>query len=147
MTQQWFDALLGAMLDREPDAPDFLFVAGKQPIAQCHGALKEFEIADRKEGLSEHEIERIANAGGRLRDARVVRLQLRSSRTRPLPRKYFQATRTARHRHATIAGGHSDDRFVRPADGFSRDRFGKKRNHFRDRRDRERQDIDARRDA
>jgi twitching motility protein PilT len=61
MTQQWFDALLGAMLDREPDAPDFLFVAGKQPIAQCHGALKEFEIADRKEGLSEHEIERIAN--------------------------------------------------------------------------------------
>ncbi|SRR5581483_9511244 len=61
MTKQWFDALLEAMLESEPDAPDFLFIAGKQPIAQCHGALKEFEIADRKEGLSEKEIEAMAN--------------------------------------------------------------------------------------
>lgn len=61
MTKQWLDALLGAMLDQEADASDFLLLAGKHPIAQSHGALKEFTIAGREDGLSEEEIERIAN--------------------------------------------------------------------------------------
>jgi twitching motility protein PilT len=61
MTKQWFDALLTAMLQHGQDAPDFLFVVGKLPIAQCHGALQEFPIEGRDGGLSEEEIEQIAD--------------------------------------------------------------------------------------
>lgn len=61
MTKQWFDALLAAMLDSGGDVPDFLFIAGKNPVAQSHGVLKEFTMAGREQGLNEHEIERIAN--------------------------------------------------------------------------------------
>jgi twitching motility protein PilT len=61
MTKQWFDALLGAMVASDPEAPDFLFVAERPPLAQGHGALQEFQIADRQEDLTDQEIERIAN--------------------------------------------------------------------------------------
>ena len=61
MTKQWLDSLLAAMLESGEDAPDFLFVAGKLPVAQCHGTLQEFQIDDREGGLTEEEIEQISD--------------------------------------------------------------------------------------
>jgi twitching motility protein PilT len=60
MTKQWLDTLLSAMLEHAKDAPDFLFVPGKLPIAQSHGALMEFELEDRPNGLTVEEVEQIA---------------------------------------------------------------------------------------
>jgi len=60
MTKQWLDSLLTAMLEDGEEAPDFLFVSGKAPIAQGHGTLKEYQIDGRAGGLVEEEIEQIA---------------------------------------------------------------------------------------
>ncbi len=59
MNKQWLDSLLTAILQSDQDIPDILFLAGKLPLAQCHGTLKEFQI----EGgavLTEEQIQQIA---------------------------------------------------------------------------------------
>ena len=61
MTKQWLDSLLLAMVENGNDAPDFLFIAGKPPIAQSHGTLKEFAVEGREAGFNEREIEEIAD--------------------------------------------------------------------------------------
>jgi twitching motility protein PilT len=61
MTKQWLDSLLMAMVENGSDAPDFLFVAGKPPIAQSHGTLKEFAVEGHQAGFNEREIEEIAD--------------------------------------------------------------------------------------
>ncbi len=61
MTKQWLDTLLTAMLESDKDAPDFLFVVGKQPVAQSHGTLKEFQLSGRNEGFTQEEMAQIAD--------------------------------------------------------------------------------------
>lgn len=61
MTKQWLDSLLLAMVENGSDAPDFLFVAGKRPIAQAHGILREFAVEGHDGGFNEREIEEIAD--------------------------------------------------------------------------------------
>lgn len=76
MTREWFDALLNSMLDSGIDAPDFLFVTGKSPIAQAHGTLHEFAIEGHP-GLTDPEIAQLAqiimNGNDRLREDLVTR--------------------------------------------------------------------------
>src|ERR1700704_2600275 len=59
MTKQRLDALLTAILQSHEDVADILFVTGRVPLAQVHGALKEFPL-DEGIGLTEEQIREIA---------------------------------------------------------------------------------------
>ena len=59
MNQQWLDSLLLAMLQADAHIHDFLFVAGKLPLAQSHGLLKEFPAPTNGARLTEEQIEQV----------------------------------------------------------------------------------------
>ena len=59
MNKQRLDALLTAILQSDHAVADILFVTGRMPLAQTHGALKEFQL-DQGAGLTEEQIREIA---------------------------------------------------------------------------------------
>ena len=59
MDKKRLNALLTAILQSNEDVADVLFVTGRMPLAQIHGALKEFPL-DEGIGLTEEQIREIA---------------------------------------------------------------------------------------